>query len=107
MKQMIRFILGVVTLALVSSPVFAANEEGRKGVKKDVTKVSEEATTPSQTSATMPPGISKKGSMPKGLEKKGKTPKGWSKGKKEGWSHTVPPTAPQSGTGRGAGRHGR
>ena len=106
MKQMTRLVLGVATLALVCSPVFAANEEGKKGVKKDVTKVSEE-TTPLQPSTTMPPGISKKGSMPKGLEKKGKTPKGWSKGKKEGWSHTAPPSASQSGVGRGAGRHGR
>ena len=106
MKQMTRLVLGVATLALACSPAFAANEEGKETAKTNATKVSEE-TTPLQPSATMPPGISKKGSMPKGLEKQGKTPKGWSKGKKEGWSHTVPPSAPRHEAGRGAERHGR
>ena len=104
---MTRLVLGVATLALVCSPAFAAKEEGKETAKTDATKVVSETTTPSQTSTAMPPGLSKKGSMPKGLEKQGEVPKGWSRGRKKGWSHTAPPTAPQSGVGRGAGRHGR
>ena len=86
MKQVLSVI---VVSMLLCAPIFA--EETQKGPDDQT------ASSSTQASHPVPPGLEKHGKKPHGLEKKGKTPPGWSQGKAS-WKHPGEASSAQHGS---------